>query len=313
MTDFEPVDVSRDSLLDTRTAAKESQGKVRSRAFSHRPFFGERPPRAALLRALEAPLTHPMALSQPHPRDYAALQPAAPAPLAEGTGQRHTACAPRHDTMLSLTAPLLPAQTGSVARLLLVGKYSVEMDELTESVRGYMAGAADETFTGALMFFDGSNYSKVVFLTLEASSEGLEAFMTGSGVGLFEEARVMGFSDDLAERAWAVFGTAVVNQSASSTELYERAELAAALGPALASCANLGRSLRDAAEAEPEELSERIAAGTEFHPPALLLISVLGTEGVYTLERYCERYISGCKLDLASEKVWPSQELQLSY
>ena len=30
-------------------------------------------------------------------------------------------------------------------------------------------------------------------------------------------------------------------------------------------------------------------------------------------ERYCERYISGCKLDLASEKVWPSQELQLSY
>jgi len=205
------------------------------------------------------------------------------------------------------------AQTGSVARLLLVGKYSVEMDEVTESVRGYMAGAADETFTGALMFFDGSNYSKVVFLTLEASSEGLEAFMTGSGVGLFEEARVMGFSDDLAERAWAVFGTAVVNQSASSTELYERAELAAALGPALASCANLGRSLRDAAEAEPEELSERIAAGTEFHPPALLLISVLGTEGVYTLERYCERYISGCKLDLASEKVWPSQELQLSY
>ena len=53
MTDFEPVDVSRDSLLDTRTAAKENQGKVRSRAFSHRPFFVERPPRAALLRALE--------------------------------------------------------------------------------------------------------------------------------------------------------------------------------------------------------------------------------------------------------------------
>ena len=47
MTDFEPVDVSRDSLLDTRTAAKENQGKVRSRAFSHRPFFVERPPRGS--------------------------------------------------------------------------------------------------------------------------------------------------------------------------------------------------------------------------------------------------------------------------
>ena len=47
MTDFEPVDVSRDSLLDTRTAAKENQGKVRSSAFSHRPFFVERPPRGS--------------------------------------------------------------------------------------------------------------------------------------------------------------------------------------------------------------------------------------------------------------------------
>ena len=67
MTDFEPVDVSRDSLLDTRTAAKENQGKVRSSAFSHRPFFVERPPRAALLRALEAPLAHPRPWPFPNP------------------------------------------------------------------------------------------------------------------------------------------------------------------------------------------------------------------------------------------------------
>ena len=209
-------------------------------------------------------------------------------------------------------AKLSAGKTGKIARLLLAAKYEVEQDALTEAAQGFFAGVADEVFTGALMFFDGNGISKVVFLVLEASGESLEAFVTGPVADMLLEARVVGWSDDLNARAWPVFATAAISAS-SGPELMDAPELSAALGNVMINAAKLGRTLRDLAEADAEDISAKIAEGSEFHPAANFLVSVLGTPTLFTLARYTQLFREPAKLDLASEKVWPTQELRLTY
>eukprot|EP01043_Picozoa_sp_COSAG02_P035315 COSAG02_NODE_2521_length_8609_cov_3.772503_4_plen_234_part_00 len=209
-------------------------------------------------------------------------------------------------------AKLSAGKTGKIARLLLVARYEVEQGTMTEAAQGFFEGVADETFTGGLMFFDGSGYSKVVFVVLEASSKSLEAFVTGPVSNMLLDARVLNWSDDLNARAWPVFGTAVIN-SPAGPDMMEGPELNAALGTVMINAAKLGRSLRDLAEADAEDLSAKIAEGSAFHPAANFLVSALGTPTFFTLARYAELFLQPAKLGLASEKVWPSQELRLTY
>jgi len=209
-------------------------------------------------------------------------------------------------------AKLSAGKIGKTARLLLVAKYEVDQDALAEAAQGFFAGVADETFTGALLFFDGSSYSKIVFVTLEAAGESLEAFVTSPVADLLLEARVISWSDDLNARAWPVFATAAINAS-SGPDMMEGPELNAALGDTMISAAKLGRSLREVAEADAEEVSAKIVEGTEFHPSPNFLLSALGTPPLFTLPRYIELFLKPAKLDLASEKVWPTQELRLTY
>lgn len=203
-------------------------------------------------------------------------------------------------------------KTGKIARLLLVAKYEVERDEVTEAVKEFFAGVADEVFTGALMFYDGAGYSKMVFLVLEARGESLETFVSGPVVDKLLDARVVSWSDDLNSRAWSLFATAAIN-APSSPELMDGAELNAALSDVMINAGKLGRSLRDLAEADAEDISAKIAERSEFHAPANFLLSALGTSNLFTLARYVELYLQPAKLELASEKVWPTQELRLTY
>jgi hypothetical protein len=209
-------------------------------------------------------------------------------------------------------AKLSAGKTGKIARLLLVAKYEVEQDAMTEAAQEFFAGVADEVFTGGMMFFDGSGYSKVVFVVLEASGESLEAFVAGPVADMLLEARVVNWSDDLNARAWPVFGTAAIN-SPAGPDLMETPEINAVLGTVMINAAKLGRSLGDLAEADGDDLSAKIAEGTAFHPAATFLLSALGTPTFFTLARYTELFLRPAKLDLASEKVWPPQELRLTY
>jgi len=110
-----------------------------------------------------------------------------------------------------LDARVPSAASPKVARVLLVTKYSVSKEELTEEVQEM---AADNGYTGAFLFFDGSTYSKVVLITLEADALGLQQFMTGPiATGMLTDARVVSFSDDLSQRAWSVF--TVVSRTAN--------------------------------------------------------------------------------------------------
>ena len=210
-------------------------------------------------------------------------------------------------------AKLSAGKTGSVARLALVAKYSVEPEALTEAAEAYFAGVADEKFTGSLLYFSGSSYSQVVYVILEASSVALEAFVVGPVVGMLEGTRVVGWSDDLGARAWPLFATATISSSTTSGDLLDAGELAGALPATLVGGAKLGRSLHEVAEADAEDVSAKIEAGTEFHPSPTFMLSALGTPPLFTLERYLAMMIAPAKLDLASEKVWPTQELRLTY
>ena len=95
--------------------------------------------------------------------------------------------------------------------------------------------------------------------------------------------------------------------------MMEGPELNAALGTVMINAAKLGRSLRDLAEEDAEDISAKIAAGSAFHPAANFLVSALGTPTFFTLARYTELFLQPAKLELASEKVWPTQELRLTY
>ena len=95
------------------------------------------------------------------------------------------------------------AASAKFARVLMVAKYSVGKDELTEETEKL---AADNGYTGAFLFFDGSTYSKVVLITLEADIFGLQRFMTGPvATAMLADVRVVSLSDDLSARAWPVF------------------------------------------------------------------------------------------------------------
>jgi hypothetical protein len=209
-------------------------------------------------------------------------------------------------------AKLSAGKTGKIARLLLVAKYEVEHGALTEAAQGFFASVADEVFTGALMFFDGNGINKVVFAVLEASAKGLEAFVSSPVVAQLQGPRIVNWSDDFNARAWPVFGAASINASAGP-DLMEKPELNEAIGSVMIQAAKLGRSLRDLAEADADDISAKIAALSEFHPPANFLVSVLGTRTLFTLTRYTELFLGPAKLDLASERVWPTQELRLTY
>jgi hypothetical protein len=213
---------------------------------------------------------------------------------------------------------LRAGKTASFSRVLVVGRYSVEPEALTEAMHEFFAANSGEDFTGAIMYYDGATYTSVACVTLEASTEGLEAFLTSPvATKVFEAARVVSFSDDLAARAWPVFGTAQIKSNSTSVELMEPADLRGALGRTALGCAKIGRSLRELANigpsVEPEEISAQIAAASELQPAAHFLLSALGTETLFTVERYVELYVAPVKLDLASEKVWPSQEVRLTY
>ena len=207
-------------------------------------------------------------------------------------------------------AKLSAGKTGSVARVALVAKYSCEPEALTEAAEAYFAGAADEKHTGAFLYFSGSSYSQVVYVILEASSVALEAFVAGSVAGMLEGCRVVGWSDDLGARAWPLFTTATLQSSTTSGDLMDAGELAGALPATLLGGAKLGRSLCDLAE---DEVAAKITAGTDFHPAPTFMLSALATPPLFTLEKYLAMMIAPAKLDLASEKVWPTQELRLTY
>jgi hypothetical protein len=204
----------------------------------------------------------------------------------------------------------------AISRVLLVGRYSVAPEALTEAARAFFDGRRDtDTFSGAILYYDGATYSSVVLMVLEASTTGLGAFLTSAVMEQLEASRVLGFSDDLGARAWPVFATASVKANSSSTELMEASAVHAALAGTALNCARLGRSLRELAakEGEPERISSHLAAATELQPPALLLLSALDTEALFSVERYVALYVSPVRLQLPSEQVWPSQEFRLTY
>lgn len=98
-----------------------------------------------------------------------------------------------------------------LARAVLVARYSLEKEALTEAAAEWLGAggtSAGRACTGAFLFFDGSGYSKVVLVVLEGSSRDVEAFLGGAIAARLQDARVLCVSDDLAKRAWpAVFFT----------------------------------------------------------------------------------------------------------
>jgi hypothetical protein len=207
-------------------------------------------------------------------------------------------------------------KTQAISRVLLVGRYSAEPETLTEAARRFFDERRDtDTFTGAILYYDGATYSSVALMVLEASTAGLAAFLTSAAMQPLEASRVLGFSDDLGARAWPVFATASVKANSSSAELMEASAVHAELSSAALTCARLGRSLRELAAnaGAPELISSHLAAATELHPPALFLLSALGTEALFSVERYVALYVAPIRLELPSERVWPSQEVRLTY
>lgn len=205
-------------------------------------------------------------------------------------------------------------KTQSVSRVVLVGKYNVAADELTEAASSFFEGrSATDTFTGVILYYNGATYSSVAAVVLEAPMEGINAFLTSWATERFEDSRVISFSDDVA-RAWPVFATGSVTANSSSPDLMEESAVRSELCSIVLNCSRLGRSLREAAKAsEPEQISRSLATATEWHPPALFLLSALGTNALFTVERYVGLYLSPVKLELPSEKVWPCQEVRLTY
>jgi hypothetical protein len=100
---------------------------------------------------------------------------------------------------------LLDTRTGEprekISRILLVSRYSVDRQTLTEAIEKYCLEDFEQ-WTGAFLYCDGTNYSKVVFVTLEASALGLQQFLVGAVAGLLDDARVISITDDLSARAW---------------------------------------------------------------------------------------------------------------
>ena len=73
----------------------------------------------------------------------------------------------------------------------------------------------------------------------------------------------------------------------------EPSELRKALGAQMINASTLGRSLRPVARAEPEEVAAKITEGADdLAPSAQFLLSALGTDALFPLQRYVEMYIS---------------------
>eukprot|EP01043_Picozoa_sp_COSAG02_P085442 COSAG02_NODE_23088_length_730_cov_1.389857_1_plen_120_part_10 len=65
---------------------------------------------------------------------------------------------------------LRSGKTQAISRVLLVGRYSAEPEALTEAARTFFDGQRDsDTFTGAILYYDGATYSNVALMVLEAS------------------------------------------------------------------------------------------------------------------------------------------------
>ena len=91
-------------------------------------------------------------------------------------------------------------------------------------------------------------------------------------------------------------------------------EVRSAIGGLTINTARLGRLLQGSGATEREDQAEVIrSAPHEMHPQATVLLSVLGQDACYTLRQYVSTYFAPAKLNIASEKVWPAQELRLQY
>ena len=106
-----------------------------------------------------------------------------------------------------------------------------------------------------------------------------------------------------------------ITAAVSSTELMEASEVRSAIGGLMINTARLGRLLKGSEGAGMDEIAEMVrSAPHEMHPQVTLLLSVLGQDDAcYTLEQYVSTYFAPAKLNIASEKVWPAQELRLQY